>query len=92
MFVTQTLKNNSSVLNEKMQVGSSEGEKEKYSSARSNKFGKQNEIKSKVKEAKREITKIKKMSAAIEDLKIYGISNKHQVEKDKTFLSRPSEF
>jgi hypothetical protein len=47
------LKNNSSVLNEKAQVGANESEKEKYSTARSNKVGKENEIKSKVKDAKR---------------------------------------
>lgn len=40
-------------MNEKTQVGPNESEKEKYSTGRTNKVGKENDIKSKVKDAKR---------------------------------------
>lgn len=36
------------------------------------------------------MTKIKKMSAAIEDFKSYGLNK--WVEEDKDFFSRPSDF
>lgn len=53
-------------------------------------MGKENDLKSKVRDEKREMTKIKKMSAAIEDFKSYGL-NKWS-ENNKTFLSRQTEF
>jgi hypothetical protein len=31
------------------------------------------------------------MSAAIEDLKTYGLNNKHSIEKEKIFFNRQSE-
>ena len=68
---TETLKTNSLLLNEPTAEGKL-SEKEK--SLNSKKLGKENELKTKVRDVKREMTKIKKMSAAIEDFKSYGLS------------------
>ncbi len=67
-------------------------QKYKIGTAKS-KLGKENEGKSKFKESKRDTTKSKKMSYAIEDLKLYGLSkNTTQIYSNEKSLGKMSKF